>query len=113
LRCSPGIEIDSGHALLIRIGNRVASLTNGLALPVYVDGKVHVDLCPTFNRCLYYAEINLVNGELRQSIPMPQTVYNGNRACTLTASVSAKEGYASLSADGKVFMFGGLLVLLL
>jgi hypothetical protein len=50
--------------------------------------------------------MNLATGGIRQSIPLPQSVYNRNRACTLTASVSAKEGYASLSSDGKVFMFG-------
>jgi hypothetical protein len=30
----------SGNALLVRIGNRAASITTGLALPVYVDGMV-------------------------------------------------------------------------
>jgi hypothetical protein len=46
------------------------------------------------------------SGSVRQSIGLPQTPYNKHRACTLTASVSAKEGYATLSSDGKVFMFG-------
>jgi hypothetical protein len=52
------------------------------------------------------AEMVLATGAIRQSIAMPRTQYNRNRACTLTASVSAREGYASLSSDGKVFMFG-------
>jgi hypothetical protein len=38
LICSPGTEVFSGDALIVRIGNRVSSLTSGLAVAVYVDG---------------------------------------------------------------------------
>jgi hypothetical protein len=45
-------------------------------------------------------------GQLKRTIPFPTTQSGNQMACTLTAHSAAHEGFASISADGKVLLVG-------
>ncbi len=88
---SPPTPVDANHLLVVRLGDRVTSLTSGLAVSVAVD------------------EVDPVGQVVVQTIALPTAAGGaGRNPCTLTGSPFVSEGQASLSQDGKVFMFGTL-----